>query len=60
LALTSPTSGGRSAGLGRLWTKATEFICLSVAGNMYVVLNDGVIGEKLIGNYVKGIGRCLV
>jgi hypothetical protein len=25
LALTSPTSGGRSVGIVRLWTKATEF-----------------------------------
>jgi hypothetical protein len=33
---------------------------LSVAGNIYMMLNDGVIAEKLIGNYVKEIGRCLV
>jgi hypothetical protein len=26
LALTSPTSGGRSVGIVRLWTQATEFI----------------------------------
>jgi hypothetical protein len=29
LALTSPTSGGRSAGIIRLWNKATEFVCFS-------------------------------
>jgi hypothetical protein len=28
LALTSPTSGGRSVGIVRLRTKATEFVCL--------------------------------
>jgi hypothetical protein len=27
LALTSPTSGGRSVGIVRLWAKATEFVC---------------------------------
>jgi hypothetical protein len=27
LALTSPISGGRSVGIVRLWTKATEFAC---------------------------------
>jgi hypothetical protein len=27
LALTSPTSGGRSVGIVRSWTQATEFIC---------------------------------
>jgi hypothetical protein len=30
LALTSPTSGGRSVGIVRLLTKATEFVCLFV------------------------------
>jgi len=28
LALTSPTGGGRSVGIVRLWTKATEFLVL--------------------------------
>jgi hypothetical protein len=28
LALTSPTRGGRSVGVVRLWTKATEFFFL--------------------------------
>jgi hypothetical protein len=28
LALTSPTSGGRSAGIVRSWTQTMEFICL--------------------------------
>jgi len=27
LALTSPTGGGRSVGIVRVWTKATEFVC---------------------------------
>jgi hypothetical protein len=30
LALTSPTSGGRSVGIVRLWTKATEFTSYAV------------------------------
>jgi hypothetical protein len=29
-ALTSPTSGGRSVGIVRLWTKATEFSFLTI------------------------------
>jgi len=29
LALTSPTGGGRSVGIVRVRTKATEFVCLS-------------------------------
>jgi hypothetical protein len=40
LALTSPTSGGRSTGVDRSWTEATEFVsCLllliPVRGGMY-------------------------
>jgi len=31
LALTSPTGGGRSVGIVRLRTKATEFVCLFVS-----------------------------
>jgi hypothetical protein len=34
LALTSPTSGGRSVGIVRLRTKATEFFLLSNANTM--------------------------
>jgi len=30
LALTSPTGGGRSVGIVRVRTKATEFVCLFV------------------------------
>jgi hypothetical protein len=35
LALTSPTSGGRSVGIVRLRTKAKEFVCLFVSLSVY-------------------------
>jgi len=37
LALTSPTGGGRSVGVVRSWTKATEF---SFSVNPYAVVNS--------------------
>ena len=37
LALTSPTGGGRSVGIVRSWTKATEFIVLS-NHSMHIVI----------------------
>jgi hypothetical protein len=30
LTLTSPTSGGRSVGIVRLWIEATEFVCATI------------------------------
>ena len=34
LALTSPTGGGRSVGIVRVRTKATEFVCMYVSISM--------------------------
>jgi hypothetical protein len=36
LALTSPTGGGRSVGIVRVRTKATEFVCFVIKGLLYV------------------------
>jgi hypothetical protein len=33
LALTSPTGGGRSVGIVRSWTKATEFSLVTISGD---------------------------
>jgi len=33
LALTSPTGGGRSVGIVRVWTKATEFSLVFISIN---------------------------
>jgi hypothetical protein len=37
LALTSPTSGGRSVGIVRLWTKATKLIILKLLVSIYIM-----------------------
>jgi hypothetical protein len=36
LALTSPTSGGRSAGIVRLRTKATEFSLVPMINSLFI------------------------
>ena len=45
LALTSPTGGGRSVGIVRLWTKATEFVCL-LALRIDKALNQGQVTQS--------------
>jgi hypothetical protein len=42
LALTSPTSGGRSVGIVRLRTKAKQCVCLLYIGVFLVFLNSFV------------------
>jgi hypothetical protein len=42
LALTSPTSGGRSVGIVRLLTKATEFLVLVEDGDIIRTLTTRV------------------
>jgi len=39
LALTSPTGGGRSVGVVRSRTKATEFVCLFVFESVFLALS---------------------
>jgi len=38
LALTSPTGGGRSFGIVRVRTKATEFVCLLITTDVIVII----------------------
>jgi len=49
LALTSPTGGGRSVGIVRSRTKATEFSFSLV----YIVLNDRLLMSKEVGTSGK-------
>jgi len=50
LALTSPTGGGRSVGIVRVRTKATEFVCL---------FEDGQQWPKHVVSLIKQIERQL-
>ena len=48
LALTSPTDGGRSVGIVRLRTKATEFFLGLIKKNKYILRKcNGVSGSQL-------------
>jgi hypothetical protein len=47
LALTSPTSGGRSVGIVRLRTKAMEFVCLMTKIYKNVILLFCMVGPSL-------------
>jgi hypothetical protein len=52
LALTSPTSGGRSVGIFRLLTKTMEFVCLfivtsQVGGSIVAAHNIGHLGLQI-------------
>jgi hypothetical protein len=56
--MTSPTSGGRSVGIVRLLTKATEFfiICIGLNGEIRVgghVETTSVVGENLLWRNVQ-------
>jgi hypothetical protein len=57
LALTSPTSGGRSIGIVRSRTQVTKFFLNS---SQYITLNDEIISEKRIRKYVEENGTVLV
>ena len=67
LALTSPTGGGRSVGIVRLWTKATEFSFLRHATRMdstgmaEIMLNCRPNGRRWLGRSldegVTGLSR---
>jgi len=49
LALTSPTGGGRSVGIVRVRTKATELFCLRVQNNIKICTRlKGILYQCLI------------
>jgi hypothetical protein len=53
LALTSPTGGGRSVGMVRSLTKATEFVCLFVLVTYYIKMpykipSFSAVWEKIV------------
>jgi hypothetical protein len=59
-ALTSPTSGGRSVGIVRSWTKATEFSLDSLARSIAYTLQTGkCCGRKRSWYYLVPEGICL-
>jgi len=56
LALTSPTGGGRSVGIVRVRTKATEFSFITMHGQLNVkykihILYDTVVTTGLLRNF---------
>ena len=58
LALTSPTGGGRSVGIVRVRTKATEFFyILSVffSSKCSLFHNSNIFGSVLVTFYIQGV-----
>ena len=48
LALTSPTGGGRSVGIVRVRTKATEFSLVTYKQNPFFIAQQPLVGHGLL------------